>query len=112
MSTLLSIISLLISIGGIAAGIVVYRGSFGRVVAEVQSHVIEAQSAKMALMQTEINELTTRLDELEKENLKLRRMWRALIMALSKKGIIIKVAGDKLHIKDNLGETVEHIQEG
>lgn len=112
MQNILSIISIAFSIAIAIAGVVVFRGRLGQIVAEIQAQVIEAQSAKMAIMQTEIAELTTRLDELERENLKLRRMWRALITALSKKGVIVKVAGDKLHIKDNLGETVERIEEG
>jgi hypothetical protein len=99
------IIDAVISAIVVLGGMFVLRGSIGQATSEAQQSAISA-------MQSELETLRSRTDDLKEENKHQQNIIQTICEALKVKGIIICINGDIVHIKDNSGSsTSARIQE-
>ena len=109
LSSILSVISMLFTIGALLGGIWAFKTSIGRTANEIQERVITALEADIA-------HLRERLDELREENTHLRLVIDTICTALKSRGLIIKIDGDMISIDDTTGgrtvRRIKRIQEG
>lgn len=90
---LLSIISLLLTIGGILGGIWAFRNGFTRTANEVQERVINAMEQEIAI-------LHLRLGDLEEENRRLEQIINTICTALKKRGLVVTIEGNIVTVSD------------
>jgi hypothetical protein len=104
--TTLSVISLLLTIGGLLGGFFAFRNGMVRTANEVQERVINA-------LESEINNLRQRLDDMKDENIRLRLIIETICAALKSRGLAVTIDGDMVSIHDAQGgtTTITHIQE-
>jgi len=60
----------------------------------------DAQSSAINAMQTEIQTLRERVDDTEKENIRLEQTMQTICVALEKKGFVITIQGEMVNIED------------
>jgi hypothetical protein len=104
--TILSIVSLLLTIGGLLGGFYAFKSSMGRTASEVQEHVINA-------LGSEITTLRLRLDDMKAENIHLQLIIETICAAFKSRGLTITIDGDMVSIHDTHcgSTTTTHIQE-
>src|SRR5437773_5749881 len=102
----LSVISLLLTIGGLLGGFYAFKSSMSRAANEVQEHVINA-------LESEITNLHQRLADLKDDNSRLELIIETICAALKSRGLAVTIDGDMVSIRDTSGTTttVAHIQE-
>src|SRR5258708_20545301 len=107
------VVTLCVVVGGIFA----FRHGFTRTANEVQERVINALSAELTALSTQIEMLTKRLNELEQENIRLtsrqneldhenirlRMIITAICNAMKRRRINIDIEQDFIQIKDESG---------
>ena len=105
-STTLSIISLLLTIGGLLGGFYAFKSGMSRAASEVQEHVINA-------LESEITNLHQRLEDLKDENTRLRLIIETICAALKSRGLVVTIDGDMVSIHDTHRSTTTftHIEE-
>lgn len=70
----------------------------------------KANQDAISAMQTHLNVLRERINETEKENMKLRQLFETMNAALKSRGLYISVDGEMIHIHDMKGgSTTVHI---
>src|SRR5260370_22717311 len=104
--TTLSVISLLLTIGGLIGGFYAFRSGMARTANEVQERVINA-------LESEITNLRQRLDDMKDENVRLRLIIETICAALKSRGLAVTIDGDMGSIPDAQVSTttITHIQE-
>ena len=103
--TTLSIISLLLTIGGLFGGFFAFRNGMARTANEVQERVIHA-------LESEITTLRQRLDDMNEENIRLKLVIETICAALKSRGLAVTIDGAMVSIRDTHGTTtITHIQE-
>src|SRR6266852_1584770 len=104
--TALSVISLLLTIGGLLGGLRTIKNNMTRTANEVQERVINA-------LESEITSLRLRLDDMKDENVRLRLIIETICAALKSRGLAVTIDGDMVSIHDAHGSTttITHIQE-
>lgn len=104
--TTLSVISLLLTIGGLLGGFFAFRNGMTRTANEVQERVINA-------LESEITTLRLRLDDMKEENVRLRLIIETICTALKSRGLAVTIDGDMVSIHDTHSSTttITHIQE-
>jgi hypothetical protein len=104
--TSLSVISLLLTIGGLLGGFFAFRNGMTATANEVQERVINA-------LESEIASLRERQDDMKEENIRLRLIIDAICAALKTRGLAVTIDGHMVSIHDTSGgtTTVTHIQE-
>jgi len=105
--TILSVISIILTIGGLLGGFFAFRNGMAKTANEVQERVINA-------LESEINNLRQRLDDMKDENVRLRLIIDTICAALKSRGLAVTIDGDMVSIHDARGSTttITHIQEG
>src|SRR5436853_396952 len=94
----LSVISLLLTIGGLLEGFYAFKSSMSRAANEVQEHVINA-------FESEITNLHQRLEDLKDENTRLWLIIETICAALKSRGMAITIDGDMVSIRDTSGSS-------
>src|SRR5260370_23023551 len=89
--TALSVISLLLTIGGLLGGFFAFRNGMTRTANEVQERVINA-------LETEITSLRQRLDDMKDENVRLRLIIETICAALKSRSLAVTIDGDMVPI--------------
>ena len=104
--TILSVISLLLTIGGLLGGFFAFKNGMTRTANEVQERVINA-------LESEIANLRQRLDDMKEENVRLRLIIETICTALKSRGLAVTIDGGMVSIHDSHGgtTTITHIQE-
>jgi len=104
--TTLSVISLLLTIGGLLGGFFAFKNGMVATANTVQERVINA-------LESEITNLRQRLDDMKDENVRLRLIIDTICAALKSRGLAVTIDGDMVSIHDAHGSstTVTHIQE-
>ncbi len=102
----LNILYLVITLGVVIGGLVAFRISVHRTNSELHKTAGEIQERVITALQGEIDSLKDRIDELEKENIKLRQTLGLIKKALSKRGLTITIEGDLVSISDAQGSSV------
>lgn len=100
-----SIIDAMVSTIVVLGGLFVLRGSVGKATSEAQQSAIQA-------MQSELDTLRERTNDLKEENKRQQNIIQTICEALKTKGIAICINGDIVHIRDDKGSTSARIQEG
>src|SRR5258708_23342700 len=100
MSDILSVLNLVLSIGLAVGGLAAFRHGFTRTANEVQERVINA-------LESEINALKDRLDELEKENAHLIQVISIIRKALRQRGLYVTIDGELVSIRDRSGKLTQ-----
>jgi uncharacterized protein (UPF0335 family) len=104
MYNFLSIINLVLAIATVIGGIMAYRHGFTRTANEVQERVIGALNSELAA-------LTSRIESMEKENIRLHQIISTICTALKQRGIAVTIEGDMVNISDQSGTHTERIHE-
>src|SRR5438105_13520687 len=104
MYNFLSILNLVLAIGTVVGGIFAFRHGFTRTVNEVQERVINALNLELAT-------LASRIESMEKENIRLHQIIATLCSALKRRGVAITIEGDMVNISDESGTHSERIHE-
>jgi regulator of replication initiation timing len=103
--TILSIISLILTIGGLLGGVFAFKNGMTRTANEVQERVIHA-------LESEISNLRQRLDDMKEENIRLKLVIETVCTALKSRGLAVTIDGAMVSIHDTHGTTtITHIQE-
>lgn len=99
LSTLAGLLSMGITIVGIVlGGIYVGKSTAGRTASDAQQNAITA-------MQSEINTLRGRTDDLKKENTRQEAVIDTICIALKTRGLIISIQGEMVTIQDGASST-------
>ncbi len=102
---MLSIFSMILTVCGILGGIVAFRNGFARTANEIQERVINA-------LESELEQLRQRLDDLKEENARLKLTIETICAALKSRGMAVTIEGDMVSIRDSSGsKTTTRIQE-
>lgn len=80
---------------GIAAAVAFFAVKNG-----VMKSANDAQTSAISAMQTEIQTLRERVDDAEKENIKLEQTISTICTALEKRGMVISIQGEMINIED------------
>ena len=104
--TILSMISLLLTIGGLLGGFFAFRNGMTRTANEVQERVIHA-------LESEITNLRQRMDDVKEENIRLKLIIETICAALKSRGLAVTIDCTMVSIHDAHGSTttITHIQE-
>src|SRR5947209_1173199 len=106
MYNFLSILNLVLLIATTLGGILAFRHGFTRTANEVQERVIAALNSELAT-------LASRIESMEKENIRLHQIIATICAALKTRGIAVTIEGDLVNIVDESGTTqTERIHEG
>ena len=100
----LSILNLVLLIATALGGIMAYRHGWTRTANEVQERVISALNSELAT-------LTSRIESMEKENIRLHQIIATICSALKSRGIAVTIDGDMVNISDETGIHTERIHE-
>ena len=100
MTDTLTILNLILCIGLAIGGWAAFRHGFTRTANEVQERVINA-------LESEINALKDRLEELEKENARLTQVIATIRTALRRRGVFITIDSEMVIIRDRSGRTTQ-----
>lgn len=107
MYNLLAVFSFLLNIGMILGGIMAYRHGFAKTASEIYERVV-------IMYEAELKEIRTQLEEVKTENVRLHSIYNIIVTALGKRGIVISVSGELVHIVDqaagyaHIGRIVEN----
>lgn len=93
MYTMFSIMSLILTIAGLLGGYVAFRHGITHTANEVQERVINA-------LQSEIEMLRGRIDDLEHENSRLDQVIVTICEALKKRGLAVSIDGNMVTVSD------------
>ena len=104
MSNFLSILNLVLLIATTLGGILAFRHGFTRTANEVQERVIAALNSELAA-------LASRIESMEKENIRLHQIIATICAALKRRGIAVTIQGDMVNIHDQSGTHTERIHE-
>src|SRR5947209_10826228 len=104
MYNFLSILNLVLLIATTLGGILAFRHGFTRTANEVQERVITA-------LNSELETLSARIENMEKENIRLRQIIATICSALKQRGIAVTIEGDMVNISDQSGTHTERIHE-
>ena len=104
MSNFLSILNLVLLIATTLGGILAFRHGFTRTANEVQERVIAALNSELAA-------LASRVESMEKENVRLHQIIATICAALKRRGIAVTIQGDMVNIHDQSGTHTERIHE-
>ncbi len=104
MYNFLSIFNLVLAISTVIGGIMAYRHGFTRTANEVQERVISA-------LNSELTALTSRIESMEKENIRLHQIIATICAALKRRSIAVTIEGDMVNIRDRAGTHTERIHE-
>ena len=104
MSNFLSILNLVLLIATTLGGILAFRHGFTRTANEVQERVIAALNSELAA-------LASRVESMEKENVRLHQIIATICAALKQRGIAVTIQGDMVNISDESGTQTERIHE-
>jgi uncharacterized protein (UPF0335 family) len=104
MYNVLSILNLVLAIGTVIGGVMAYRHGFTRTANEVQERVISALNSELAA-------LTSRIESMEKENIRLHQIIATICAALKRRGVAVTIEGDMVNIHDQAGTHTERIHE-
>ncbi|MBV9020384.1 MAG: hypothetical protein JOZ71_06680, partial [Ktedonobacteraceae bacterium] len=99
-----SIVSIVLALATLFGGIFAFRSGFVHTANQVQERVINA-------LQSEIDAIRARMDDLERENTRLRHTIETICMALKTRGIVVSIDGDMVNIRDGVTSTTARIQE-
>lgn len=91
--TILSVISMLLTVCGILGGFWAFRNGMTKTANEVQERVIHA-------LETEMQSMRQRLDDMKDENTRLRLIIETICAALKSYGMLITIDGDMVSIRD------------
>jgi predicted nucleic acid-binding Zn-ribbon protein len=101
---IMSIISITLTVATLCGGYAAFRSSLMHTANAVQERVITA-------LQSEIDAVRARIDDLERENTRLRHTIETICAALKTRGIVVSIDGDMVNIRDGVGSTTARIQE-
>src|SRR5436305_3337630 len=104
MYNFLSILNLVLLIATTLGGILAFRHGFTRTANEVQERVIAALNSELAA-------LASRVESMEKENVRLHQIIATICAALKRRGIAVTIEGDMVNIHDQSGTHTERIHE-
>ncbi len=104
MLNFLSIVNLVLLIATALGGIMAYRHGWTRTANEVQERVIGALNSELAA-------LTSRIESMEKENIRLHQIIATICTALKQRGIAVTIEGDMVNISDQQGTHSQRIHE-
>src|SRR5947199_10864540 len=96
MLNFLSIVNLVLLIATTLGGILAFRHGFTRTANEVQERVIAALNSELAA-------LASRVESMEKENVRLHQIIATICAALKRRGIAVTIQGDMVNIRDGSG---------
>jgi hypothetical protein len=99
---MLSIVSMVLTIGGLLGGIWAFKNGITRTATEVQERVINA-------MQQEIAILHLRIGDLERENRRLEQILSIICVALRQHGYTINVDGNFVTVSHGHESQSTHI---
>lgn len=101
----LSTIAGLVSLGIVIVGaIYVVRSNVGKATSDAQQNAITA-------LQAEVATLRNRIEDAEKENMRLQQTIQTICAALKVRGMVITIQGEMIHIQDDKGNsTTTHMQ--
>ena len=106
-------IQFLSALGGlIALGITLFASVIGAIYvtrSKVSEKANAAQQSAIDAMKAELETLRGRIDDLNKENVRLEKVVDTICQALKVKGTIITIQGEMVHIRDNGNSTSKHI---
>lgn len=97
---ILQLISALAGVLGFGIAAVV---AFFAVRGGLMKHANDAQGSAIDAMQAEIQTLRVRVEDTEKENVRLQQIIQTICTALEKKGFVISIQGEMINIEDKRG---------